>query len=262
MNSRKFWVHGTDKQVKNVIEKAQVYCQWSTSLRQSIKAKDNEDILWLRDDVLYNIDFKHLILQLQQGEENVVVVNGDNNPVMFYRKNKQQTIATESVFPVFTDDMTTEAYCRVMLNAFSWKHFKVNSDEANIIDTVSSFHCLSMRVLKGELKHIVLDHHQVGKKLVKGLHTNLNPFSQKQRYAYVGDSVYVHTDSVLYDNVILCKNSYIDQNADITSSIILPNVYIGPYLKIFNAVVTKNSVIRVDTGNVIPIIDEKMIAEM
>lgn len=44
---------------------------------------------------------------------------------------------------------------------------------------------------------------------------------------------------------MLCKDSYIDNYVDIKDSIIMPRVYVGPYLNISHAIVTGNAVIRV-----------------
>lgn len=262
LGSSQFLAKGAGKLIDSLISNARNHLLWGSTLNQAPNSLDHEDeaVLWLRDDVVYDVDFKKTVLQLQQQEENVVVVNADNNPVMFYRNNKVKSV--ESVYPIFTEKMTTEAYCDVMLKAFSWKSVEVNTDQANIIDSVSNFHRLSMKVLKGECNYVVLDHHQVGKKLIKGSNVNLQSTSQKQKYAYLGDSVYVNADAELHDEVILCNNSYIDGYVDISNSIVLPNVYIGRYLRIHNAVVTKNSVIRIDTGNRVPIMDQNMITEL
>ncbi len=260
VNYDQFGIQGGNQHVLNLIASAQKYLHWGTSIQQVLKnsAASSEEVLWLRDDVLYDIDFKELIIFLQNMNENIVFVDDNNNPVIFYRNKR----TTESVFPVFTEEMTTAACCDVLLQAFFWKSIKAEDDQINIIDSVKSFYNLSMKTLKGELKHVILDHHQAEQKLIRGQHVNIEQSSQKQSCAYLGSSSYVHPDSVLYNNAILCRNSYIDSFVDISDSIILPNVYIGPYLKIHNAVVTKNAVIRVDTGNTVYIHDQKMITEM
>jgi len=262
MGLSKYFLQGTVEQVKNVTEMAQIYLHWFTSLQlyPNIVNNSSEDILWLRDDVLYNLDFKELLAQLKQGKKNITVVNEENDPVMFYQHSKCQT--TKSILPIITANMTTESYCNDLLKTYSWEKQTIISSKAFIIDSVISFHHLSMKALNGELKHLVLDYHQAGKTLIKGSHVNCELSSQQQQKAYLGDSSYVHADSQLLDDVILCKNSYIDSYVDIRNSIVLPDVYIGPYLKIDNAVVTGKAVIHIDTGNIVPIIDKKIITEI
>ena len=72
----------------------------------------------------------------------------------------------------------------------------------------------------------------------------------------------MHSDSQLHDQVILCKGCYVDGFVDINNSIVMPDVYVGSYLNVKNAVITGNAVIRIDTGSVLPIMDKNMISNM
>jgi len=67
----------------------------------------------------------------------------------------------------------------------------------------------------------------------------------------------VHKYSQLHEKVIICQGSYIDKFVDVTNSIVLPGVYVGPYLNLNNAIVTGNEVIRIDLDLIIPILDKR-----
>lgn len=220
--------------------------------------KQADEVLWLRDDVLYDVDFTRLLKHARQSVHHAMVFFSGGNPVMFYQKHHGGI----DLRCVFSARMTTHDVCQNLLSECSWHGDNFIADMAYVIDSVESYYRVSMKLLSGDLLYTVLDYHQAGNSLIKGKRVNIKPSSLKQDHAYLGDSVYVHPRSLLHNQAILCQHSYIDSYVDIRDSIIMPWVYIGSYLNIKNSVVTQEAVIRVDTGDVIPIVDKKMVGDI
>jgi len=245
---------------KEFINRISEHLDWECSLLEfkGDSEYDSEEVLWLRDDVLYDMDFCQLINEARLAERQSTVFVSNNTPVIFYQKNNGWNKLPVS----FSDTNTTNDLCHDLLTTHSWDREDIRFGTCYMVDSIKNYYHYSMNLLKGNFKTIILDFHQKGLSLVKGKHVDIDISSQQQSYAYLGDSVYVHPYSQLHEQVIFCANNYVDSFVDISDSIVLPGVYIGCYLNIKNAVVTSSSVIQVDTGNVLPIEDKTMIAEI
>lgn len=220
--------------------------------------QETGEVLWIRDDVLYDIDFKLLLGDIKKSGNDFVALYSGTTPVLFYQKelSKLRTNALCVEGKMFNN----EAYCQYLLKQRLWDIHSFNTDQAYVLDCIESYYQLSIRLLQSDFKSLQLDYYQNNKQMIKGVQVNISHASQQQEYAYLGDHVYVHMNSQLHNSVVLCQNCYIDQCVDLRNSIVMPEVYIGAYLNINNAVVTTDSVIRIDTGVVVPIDDPKMIS--
>ncbi len=252
--------HGRHK-VNLLNEKLSSYLDWTTVLQSTFYLDEYETdaVLWLRDDVVYNLNFTSLFDTLKKSAAASMVVYCENNPVMFYQKsgiNKQIRL------PNFNQDLTNDELCRSLLDSECWEKFELTGGQAQVIDSAKRYHDLSMQLLRGELSEITLDYHQNDKKLIKGWKVKIKQKSQLQNYAYLGDCVEVHKKAQLHDQVILGSHCFIDQYVDLKNSIVMPGIYIGQYLNISDAIVTGKEVIRVDCGVVIPIEDENLISNI
>lgn len=255
-----FQVLSESSVIDALINKSAAYLDWGTLLQPyvAVDKHDPEELLWIRDDVLYDVDFECILSECRQASTESMVFLVDNNPVIFYQNNQQR----RDLPGYFSEQSSTADFCQLLRRAFSWQTANIKTGAAYMIDSVDAYHHLSMRLLNNEMKHIVLDPHQLGESLVRGMRVSVDTSSQQQTQAYLGDAVYVHSDSQLHDQVILCKGCYVDDFVDISNSIVMPDVYVGSYLNVTNAVITGNAVIRVDTGSVLPILDENMISNM
>lgn len=247
---------------KGFIKKISPYLGWHTTLTGlDVFGNDQSDeILWIRDDVLYDLDFSKILANLRQEQNPFVAILVNNVPVMFYQKGR--SVADQLKLPEFEGQMSTQTYCNELIKHFEWHTISLKQDQAIIIDTPKTFHTVAMSLLRGEYQHAEIGLHQENKKLVKGWHSHINKSSQLQNYAYLGDCTNVHKKSQLKDQVIVCKGSFIDEFVDIENSIVMPDVFVGSYLNIKNAIVTGTSVIRVDTGVTIPIEERKFTAKL
>jgi len=249
-----------DSDAQKIINNVEFHLDWGTSIQPFTDdcLCDSEEVLWVRDDVLYDLNFDKLLQKARQTPAQSTVFCMDSHPVIFYQKNNGWRQPSVS----FSEKKTTHDFCYQLLEAYSWHRENIKPDSAYLIDTVERYYRCSMKLLKATFNSVTLDYHQQGLPLIKGEHVSMENASQKQHHAYVGNSVYVHANSQIHEQAILCSRCYIDRFVDISDSIVMPGVYIGCYLNIINSVVTQNAVIRVDTGNVLPIVDKKMIAEV
>lgn len=197
--------------------------------------------LCIRDDVVYDLDFTNLLQQLRASKAQSTVLMQDYYPVGFYQKNASQLPLA------FKQGMTTQQYCLELLNNQVWENRLDITSQAYYIVDLYGYYEISMRLLQSKMKHAVVDYHQMNNRLIKGQQVNLTDMSYPQdcHHAYVGDHVYVHNQSKLHGEVVLCQNSYIDEHVDIKDSIIMPGVYVGSYLNISHAIVTGNAVIQI-----------------
>jgi len=249
-----------DNRSQELIEKVQKQLNWAIDIQgySNEPSRRMEEVLWIRDDVVYDLDFNVLLQQAHQTGHQSVVFFSDNTPVLFYQKNNDGYVP-----PVFfSGQKSTEDFCYSLLEACLWHHAIVDNGVGYVIDSVAKYYHYSMDLLKGNFNTLVLDYHQQGLRLVKGAHVIIEDYSQQQQRAYLGDSVYIHPESQLHKQVIICEQSYLDSYVDISDSIVMSGVYIGSYLKINNSVVTQDSVICIETGTVLPIVDKNMITDI
>lgn len=249
-----------DSRSPSLITKVSEYMQWGVSIQEykNDSADNSGEVLWLRDDVLYDINFIDLLEKARQSDAKSLVFCSNKKAVAFFQKNN----GWHEPSVHFSNTNSTDDFCHTFLDTGLWHREEMASGACYMIDSIESFHRYSMDLLNGYFRHFVLDHHQQGLRLVKGMQVNVESTSQQQRHAYLGDSVYIHPDSRIHEQVVLCEQSYVDSYVDISDSIIMPGVYIGSYLNIKNSIVTSNSVIQVDTGNVLPIVDKTMLADI
>ena len=76
--------------VEAIINKSATYLDWGTSLQPYVEVDEHEpeEVLWLRDDVLYDVDFTEILSQGRKSTSGTMMFLLDNNPVMFYQKKK------------------------------------------------------------------------------------------------------------------------------------------------------------------------------
>lgn len=234
------------------------FLSWQTSINELaiLDQTQVEEVLWLRDDVLYNLEFSDLVIHLRQVKSPYVAVFVDQIPVMFY-KNK-----VAASLPEFSQHMSTLDYCNEMMNAAEWQSIHLSKDQAIVIDSPKKFYQVAMALLCGEYQRVEFDPHQNDKKIILGWHTEVNKSSLSQNYAYLGDCVRIHKEAQLKGNIIICNGCYVDEYADIENTIVMPNIYIGSYLDLKNAIVTSTAIIRIDTGVIIPIEEKKFIKKL
>ncbi|MBK8816052.1 MAG: hypothetical protein IPN42_11400 [Methylococcaceae bacterium] len=254
-----------------LINKLSPYLEWDVKLQaiSYIVEEQSDEMLWIRDDLIYDIDFSGLLAGLRNSENHCIAIFADDMPVMFYKKciplilfKRVYDGEFESVYPEFKPNMSNLDYCHELLTSFEWQIMQLKDGQIHEVDTPKNYHKHSMQLIRGEFTHIALEPHQEGSPLIKGWHNSIDESSQLQDRGYFGDCVYVHKDSQIKGEVIIGKGSYIDRCVDINNTIVMPGVYVGPYLDLNEAIVTGNEVIRVDSGVVIPINDNKFIATL
>ncbi len=254
-----------------LIKKLSPHLEWNVKLRglPSSPGEQSDELMWIRDDLLYDVDFSKLLARLRANKDHYIAVFSDNMPVLFYKKRspliqfkKAQTAGAQRIFRSFRPEMGSLEYCQELLAAFEWQAMQLDEGHIYNVDSPKSYHKLSMKLVCGEYDHLELEPHQADSRLIKGWHNRVEESSQLHNYGYLGDCVYVHKDSQLKGHVIIGKGCYIDRYADINNTIVMPGVYVGPYLDLNEAIVTGEAVIRVDTGIVIPIEDRKLIAAL
>lgn len=243
---------GSSCNVKALNQALIAYLDWHTRIENitRIEMDDIEETLWLRDDVLYDVDFAEIAIQLRHSQHNNIALFADGQPVLFYQQNN---IGTADNLPQMTVTMSSIDYCQAMLQAFTWHRMELTCGQTGIISSPTAYHASSMALLAKRYTHLEIDPQQSSQNVIKGWHSQIDEASLQQSQAYVGDCVRVHKSAHLHGQVILCQGSYVDRCAEIRNSIIMTCVYIGPLLNINNAIVTGHSIIRVDSGAIIPI---------
>ncbi len=78
----------------------------------------------------------------------------------------------------------------------------------------------------------------------------------------VGAYCQVHPQAFLLDKVVLCNEVVVDHHAILQNTVVLPNSYIGPGIELRNAIVWGNLLIRIDTGAIVQVIDNFLLANL
>lgn len=126
--------------------------------------EQTDEMLWLRDDVLYDLDFSALLSRLRNGDNHSCTIVAGGVPVLFYKKSipliffkRVYDGEFQSVYPEFTAHMGNLDYCRKLLTSYEWQILRLQDGRTHEIDTLEKHHLTSIKLMRGDFEHIGLN---------------------------------------------------------------------------------------------------------
>jgi NDP-sugar pyrophosphorylase family protein len=140
----------------------------------------------------------------------------------------------------------------------------VNLEDArwSALDTLATYHLSNLDVAAGRYPGLKLAGWDRGNGLTVGRGSNIANQSLAGEHAFVGNRSRVRASVRLAGSCVISDNCFIDSQANITDSVILPSTYVGENIDIRNAIVNGNQVIRIDSGASYRVTDRFLLTQM
>jgi len=130
------------------------------------------------------------------------------------------------------------------------------------LDSLTAYHRTNLDVAANRYTGLKLAGWVRASGLTVGRGSHVEASSLTGEYAFVGRGSRVHPEARLHGTSVISDSCYIDSQASITDSVILPGTYVGENIEIRNAIVNGNQVIRIDSGASYRVADRFLLTQM
>jgi NDP-sugar pyrophosphorylase family protein len=144
------------------------------------------------------------------------------------------------------------------LKTFSHKHFL----QAKKLDSIKTYYELNMDMVSGAAKNFIMPSYNSEQGVFIGQNVEIMYSCEITKPIILGDNIQLKKNSHIGPGAIIGSNSLIDSYTSIKNSIVYRNSYIGTKLEINNKIIYKRRLIDPDTGAVIDIVDDFLLAEV
>ncbi len=134
--------------------------------------------------------------------------------------------------------------------------------EVRMLESLTVYHRTCLDLVSGRINGLSPSAVELALGLSVGRQTQVSPRSLKQGRAYVGDYSRVHPEAVLLGDVMIARDVVVDRAAILYDCVILPHSYVGEMLEVNDAIVSGDTLIRVDTGVVLTITDAFLLGRL
>lgn len=129
-------------------------------------------------------------------------------------------------------------------------------------DSLADYHRANLDAAAGRLPGLILPGREVALGLTVGRGSKVSPRALKQGICFVGARCRVAPDAELHGEVVIGDDVIVDRAATLRDCVILPHTYVGELVEIADAIVCGNTMIRIDTGAVLPVTDAFLLADL
>ncbi len=144
------------------------------------------------------------------------------------------------------------------LQHFEGKHFL----QSKKIDSVKDYFDLNMDMVAGAARNYIMPSYNNEGGVFIGQNVEIMYDCEVTKPIIIGDNVQLKRRSDIGPSVIIGSNSLIDSDTSVCNSIVYCNSYIGTKLEINNKIVYKRRLIDPDSGDMIHIVDDFLLAEV
>jgi NDP-sugar pyrophosphorylase family protein len=130
------------------------------------------------------------------------------------------------------------------------------------LDSLAAFHRANLDVVASRYPGLKLAGWARENGLMVGRGSHVDNQSLAGEHAFVGRSTRVRPSARLIGTSVVNNNCFIDSQASIIDSVILPGTYVGENIEIRNAIVNGNQVIRIDSGANYRVTDRFLLTQM
>ncbi|SDW55008.1 NDP-sugar pyrophosphorylase, includes eIF-2Bgamma, eIF-2Bepsilon, and LPS biosynthesis proteins [Thiocapsa roseopersicina] len=138
----------------------------------------------------------------------------------------------------------------------------VAAEQVRTVQSLAEYHRVNLDAIAKRLPGLILPGRQAALGLTLGRGSRVSPRSLKQGVCLVGARCRIAPDAELTGEVVISDDVIVDRRATINSSVILPHTYVGELVEITNAIVSANTMIRVDSGAVLQVTDACLLADL
>lgn len=213
------------------------------------------EYLLVRADLLCSFNIKEFLIQAGALEGQIVATIDDRNTGVCLLRKQAGTypwqISNLLSFPLHSKISSNSGISDLTFHALP-----VNGN-LSLLDSLKVYHQANLATLAGHFPTLVLPPlRQVNENLRVGPRSTV----PKHNVGVVGTFCRVRAEAALLGDVVLCHKIIVDRNAKLSATVVLPCTYIGKAVKLRNAIVWGNVLIRVDTGAVKQIVDNLILA--
>ncbi len=130
------------------------------------------------------------------------------------------------------------------------------------LDSLAAYHRSNLDVAAGLYPGLTLAGWDRGNGLTAGRGSSVATQSIAGEHSFVGNRSRVRATVRLNGTSVVSDNCFIDNNASITDSVILPGTYVGENIDIRNAIVNGDQVLRIDSGASYRVADRFLLTPM
>jgi mannose-1-phosphate guanylyltransferase/phosphomannomutase len=130
------------------------------------------------------------------------------------------------------------------------------------LDSLAAYHRANLDVVANRFPGLKLAGWARENGLTVGRGSDVDNQSLAGEHAFVGRSTRVRASARLIGTSVVNNNCFIDSQASIIDSVILPGTYVGENIEIRNAIVNGNQIIRIDSGANYRVTDRFLLTQM
>ena len=128
------------------------------------------------------------------------------------------------------------------------------------LDSLAAFHSANLDLLAGHFGGLIIPGREAKPKVRVGRHSHLPGGAVKGPPVLIGSRCRIADDAELGASVVISDDVIIDSRAILRSAVIMPNTYVGELVEVANAIVDGDRLIHVDTGTVVTVTDNFLLA--
>ncbi|MDD5697234.1 MAG: NDP-sugar synthase [Victivallaceae bacterium] len=144
------------------------------------------------------------------------------------------------------------------LEYFDGKHFL----QAKKLDTVKAYFELNMEMVAGAARNYIMPSYSNEKGVFIGQNVEIMYGCEIIKPIILGDNIQLKRHSRIGPGAIIGSNSLVDSDTSVSNTVIYRNSYIGTKLEVDNKIIYKRRLINPDSGHVIDIADDALLAEI
>ena len=145
-----------------------------------------------------------------------------------------------------------------VLNNFEAKH----SLQVKDINSIKAYFDLNMNMVAGAAKNYVMPSYNNEKGVFIGQNVEIMYDCKMTKPIILSDNIQLKRRSDIGPSAIIGDNSLIDSDTTVRNSVLFSSSYIGSHLEIDNKIIYKRCLIDPDTGAMIHIVDDFLVAEV
>jgi ADP-glucose pyrophosphorylase len=144
------------------------------------------------------------------------------------------------------------------LEYFDPKHFL----QAKKLDSIKTYYELNMDLVSGAARNFIMPSYNSEQGVFIGQNVEIMYSCEITKPIILGDNIQLKKHSHIGPGAIIGSNSLIDSDTSVKNSIVYRNSYIGTKLEINNKIIYKRRLIDPESGAVIDIVDDFLLAEV
>ncbi len=206
-----------------------------------------DELLLVRGDLLWSLDVHEFIQHAREtGQKQVFGASGDIPVIMWADVTVECGDWRELGFTSFHDNTAV----------------RLTVPSVNSLDSLAEFHQVNIDLICGRFPHLFPRGRENSNGLVLDYGTKVSARNLMSGVACIGRDCKVHKSVQFENNVVVGDRVLIDRGAKLENTVVLPATYIGEMVTLKNSIVWGNTIIRIDSGLVMQLDDELLLADM